>query len=189
MELASPLPPRVRKSNTRLGLIMTALIVLAVGYGVTQASAFQWFLLRVSLRSQYPRVQWITPSELAALQDKADSNLVLLDVRTAAEWQVSHLPGAVRIEPGSSAEALPPNLPRTALIVGYCAVGYRSAAVLKRFGAEGFTNGRVLDGGIFAWANEHRPLVRDGQPATRVHPYTAFWGRLLNDDVRAPVHN
>jgi hypothetical protein len=46
---------------------------------------------------------------------------------------------------------------------------------------------QCLDGSIFQWANEHRHLVRNGDPVTRVHPYTQFWGRLLSGDVRAPL--
>jgi hypothetical protein len=29
--------------------------------------------------------------------------------------------------------------------------------------------------------------VHEGAPASRVHPYNKFWGRLLADDVRAPL--
>jgi hypothetical protein len=73
-------------------------------------------------------------------------------------------------------------------IVTYCAVGYRSGEMAERLRAAGFTNVRNLEGSIFAWANEHRPLVQENERATRVHPYNGFWGRLLNDDARAPVN-
>lgn len=190
MELASPLPPRVRKSNARLGLICTALIVLVAGYGATQATGFQWFLLRASLRSQYPRVQWITTRELAdMLEDRQRRPPILLDVRTLAEWNVSHLADAWRVDPAASMETVATNIEKDTPFVAYCAVGYRSAALAKRLSAAGFTHVQVLDGGIFAWANEHRPMVRDNEPATRVHPYHSFWGRLLNPDVRAPNYN
>ncbi|HEY2615439.1 MAG TPA: hypothetical protein VGI42_06990 [Chthoniobacterales bacterium] len=52
--------------------------------------------------------------------------------------------------------------------------------------AAGFSHTQNLEGSIFQWANEHRPLVRDGTPVTVVHPYNSFWGRLLKNDVRAP---
>jgi hypothetical protein len=45
---------------------------------------------------------------------------------------------------------------------------------------------RNLDGSIFAWANEGRPLERNGQPAQLVHPYDALWGKLLDPARRAP---
>lgn len=187
MELTSPLPPRVRKSNTRLGLVVTALIVLIAGYGVTRMSVFQWFLLQASLHSQYPQVQWVTTRQLASwLQDSRRRPPVLLDVRTADEWNISHLPSARRVDPGATAAAVA-DIPKDATIVTYCAVGYRSAALASRLRAAGYTNVQSLDGGIFAWANEHRPLVRDGDVATRVHPYNQFWGKLLNEEVRGSL--
>ncbi len=186
MDLASPLPRRIRKSNTRLGLIVTALIVLVAGYGAVRTSAFQWFMLRASLRSQFPEMRWISTNELADwLEDRQRKPPILLDVRTEAEWNVSHLPGARRVDPGASSEAALPNVSKGAAIVTYCAVGYRSGNLASRLRAAGFTNVQNLDGGIFQWANEHRPLVRDGEPVTRVHPYDQFWGRLLSKDVRA----
>src|SRR4051812_23859396 len=109
MELGSPLPPRLRTSNTRLGLIVTALIVLVAGYGVTKATAFQWFLLRASLQSQFPGIQWITTDELAGRQERREQQPVIFDVRTEAEWQVSHLAGAMRVEPGSPVETVTAN--------------------------------------------------------------------------------
>jgi 3-mercaptopyruvate sulfurtransferase SseA len=87
-------------------------------------------------------------------------------------------------------DAIAPNISKDAPVVAYCAVGYRSAALVKRMTMAGFIHAQVLDGGIFAWGNEHHPLVRDDERATQVHPYTQFWGRLLNDDVRArPPYN
>jgi rhodanese-related sulfurtransferase len=112
---------------------------------------------------------------------------VLLDVRTSDEWNVSHLSGARRVEPNASAESATTGLAKETPIVTYCAVGYRSGEMAERLRAAGFTNVRNLEGSIFQWANEHRPLVRRDQPVTQVHPYSNFWGRLLNDDVRATL--
>ena len=51
----------------------------------------------------------------------------------------------------------------------------------------GFTRVYNLEGSIFKWANEHRPLVDRSGPASVVHPYNRIWGRLLDDDVRADL--
>ena len=107
--------------------------------------------------------------------------------RTPAEWNVSHLAGARRVEPGASAAAAVGKLSKDAPIVAYCAVGYRSGEMAKRLRAAGFTQVQNLEGSIFKWANEHRPLVHEGEPTTRVHPYNAIRGHLLSDDVRAPL--
>jgi len=80
------------------------------------------------IRLQFPAVRWISSAALLRWQAGADSSApLLLDVRTEAEFTVSHLPGAKRLEPGAP---LPPELlvlPRTTPIVTYCAFSYRSA--------------------------------------------------------------
>jgi hypothetical protein len=104
MEIIRPHPPP-RAPTARLGILMTALIVLVAGFGASKTSAFQWFLLRASLRTQFPGVEWITTRELAdLLEDRHRARPLLLDVRTVEEWSVSHLPGAPRVDPGASAE-------------------------------------------------------------------------------------
>jgi rhodanese-related sulfurtransferase len=186
MEIVRPHPPRAPRAQ--LAILMTALIVLVVGYGASRTTAFQWLLLNASLRMQFPQVRWITTRELASwLHDRDRQPPVLLDVRTASEWNVSHLPGARRVDPGVSAEVALPNAANDIEVVAYDAVGYRSAGLAMRLRAAGFTHVQTLDGSIFQWANEHRPLVHNSVPATRVHPYTQFWGRLLADEVRASL--
>ncbi|PZR71863.1 MAG: sulfurtransferase [Chthoniobacterales bacterium] len=147
-----------------------------------------WFLLKKSLQTRFPKIEWITTRELADwLADKHRPPPLLLDVRTQEEWDVSHLPGARRVDPNASAETAAAGVAKETPIVTYCAVGYRSGETATRLRAAGFTNVRNLEGSIFEWANEHRPLVHDGQPVTKVHPFNSLWGRLLKDDVRAPV--
>src|SRR5438093_4967200 len=163
-----------RAPRARLAIMMTALIVLVAGFGFSKTSAFQWFWLKASLRTHFPRVQWITTQELADwLADKHRQQSILLDVRTIDEWSVSHIPGAQRIDPKASAEQALPGVARDAPIVTYCAVGYRSGEMAMCLREAGFTNVRNLEGSIFQWANEHRPLERDGEPAKRVHRYNA----------------
>jgi hypothetical protein len=37
-----------------------------------------------------------------------------------------------------------------------------------------------LEGSLFQWANEGRPVYRDDVPVQAIHPYDARWGRLLD---------
>ncbi|MEF8866821.1 MAG: rhodanese-like domain-containing protein, partial [Salinibacter sp.] len=64
-------------------------------------------------------------------------------------------------------------------------VGYRSAGVVQALQRQGFSQVYNLEGSIFRWANEGRPVVRDGEQVSAVHPYDATWGRLLTDSLRA----
>jgi 3-mercaptopyruvate sulfurtransferase SseA len=78
-------------------------------------------------------------------------------------------------------------LPKNAPIVVYGSVGYRSARLAHWLAGQGYTNVRNLSGSIFQWANEDRPLFRDGRPALEVHPYDRRWGLLLESRYRAAV--
>ena len=187
MELVSPISTRRRIPNARLGLFMTALIVVVAGIGFARTQSFEWFVLKNAIRLKYPGVRRITTEQLAAwLADPRRAQPVLLDVRTPAEWNVSHLAGARRVDPGASGEAAGAGIPHNAPIVTYCAVGYRSSEFARRLQAAGFGNVYNLEGSIFEWANQGRPLVdAEGQRAERVHPYNGWWGRLLNENVRS----
>jgi rhodanese-related sulfurtransferase len=142
------------------------------------------------VRAKFPSVQQLSTSELAAwLADRSRPAPLLLDAREPAEFAISHLPDAVRVTPAAKAGELKPLLSGNRPVVVYCSVGYRSSALVERLAKAGVANVASLEGSIFAWANEGRPLVSNGQPASVVHPYAAKWGRLLNPEQRAaPPH-
>ena len=46
-----------------------------------------------------------------------------------------------------------------------------------------------LEGSLFKWANESRPMVdRMDQPTIFAHPYSAVWGKLLKPELRRSQH-
>ena len=84
--------------------------------------AIGWSIVDWKIAHDFPQVKRITPAELAAwLQDAKRPPPVLLDVRTAAEYEVSHLKKAERVQPGSPATAV--RIPKDQPIVTYCSVG------------------------------------------------------------------
>ena len=187
MELVSPIPHRgPRFPHVRIGLLMTGLIVAAIA--LFGARNIEWFILEQTLRHRFAKVKWIGTAQLAEwLADKQRQPPLLLDVRTEAEWNVSHLSGARRVDPKAPVDQVISGIPKDAPIVTYCAVGYRSGELATKLSEAGFTNVQNLEGSIFQWANEHRPLVLEDKPVTQVHPYSSMWGRLLRDEVRAPL--
>jgi rhodanese-related sulfurtransferase len=131
---------------------------------------------------RYP-VDDVSASKLASMM--ATSPVTLFDVRTREEFEAGHLPGAIRIEPGSSAKDIL-SAHRDKLggqpVVFYCAVGVRSSQVLMQTLRElaPLTRGQIfnLRGGVFRWAAEGRVLVKGDEPG-KPHPYDANWGKLL----------
>jgi len=157
------------------------LILGAIG-AASYSQRIGWRLINAKIHADFPEVRRMTTAELAAAL-VSDNKPVLLDVRTKAEFDVSHLEGATRVEPGSDPVAI--SIPKDQPVVTYCSVGYRSAAFAKKLSEAGYRNVSNLEGSIFRWANENRPLVHDGQPTDRVHPYNRLWGILVDPSHRA----
>ncbi len=148
----------------------------------------QWALVRKRIAREFPYVSQLTTRDLAAwLADEKREKPLLLDVRAAEEFSVSHLAGARRIDPDAMASQLEPGIAKDQPIVTYCSVGYRSSAFAERLRATGYTKVQNLSGSIFQWANEDRPVVHDGKPTTLVHPYSAVWSGMLKKERRAPL--
>lgn len=142
-----------------------------------------WPELLARIAREFPDVVSIDARTLAGLPRRGRRAPRLLDARTAAEFAVSHLEGAERIDPDApDLLRLRPSSGR--LTVVYCSVGYRSARIARRLAAEGHGPVRNLEGGIFRWVAEGRPVVRDGIRVRDVHPYDAVWGQLLDPAYR-----
>ncbi|MEM1057110.1 MAG: rhodanese-like domain-containing protein [Bacteroidota bacterium] len=169
-------------------------LALVVAGGVTlrffSGCAYSLDAVEAAARSAHPEAPVISTSQLASWLADSSRTPLLLDAREADEYAVSHLPGAVRVDPDASADDLTNQLGGLAEageVVVYCSVGYRSGGVVERLREAGYENVFNLEGSIFRWANEGRPLVRDGEPVGLVHPYNRTWGRLLHKDLRAPL--
>ena len=148
------------------------------------AGVGKWPLVKLKVRREFPTVRHITTRELSEwLADKSRAKPLLLDVREASEFDVSHLVGAQHIEPDADAKKITAS--KDAPIVIYCSVGYRSAAFAARLQSAGFTNVRNLEGAIFQWANEGRPVENQRGPTDKVHPFDKNWGALLDAARRA----
>lgn len=159
-----------------LGLFIGAGLV---GAGPTAGPA--WPDIRRRIAENYPRVAGISTEELARrLEDAGRTKPVLIDVRAREEFAVSRLPGAVWAETEAQQRAVLDRQPADRPVVFYCSVGWRSARAADRWRRAGRARVFNLDGSIFQWANENRPLFRDGQAVTVVHPYDRAWGALLD---------
>ncbi len=137
------------------------------------------------VRTVFPTVPQISTTNLSTwLADTNRIQPVLLDVRTIPEFMVSHLRGAWQVDTNSPPEDTLNKLPKGRPVVVYCSVGYRSSEFATKIMKLGFTNVVNLEGSIFQWANEGRPLVKNGQPTSLVHPYNETFGKMLRPTLR-----
>jgi rhodanese-related sulfurtransferase len=144
-------------------------------------------IIKYLINRKYPTVALLTTKELAQwLNAQSKPQPILLDARSEAEYQLSHLQQAERIDPyHPNLEAI--TISKDMPIVVYCSVGYRSARIAQQLQQAGFSHVYNLEGSIFQWANEKRPVYKNDCPTTLVHPYDKLWGQLLNPRFRALV--
>jgi len=92
------------------------------------------------------------PDRLAQLINGTGPAYVLVDVRTAEEYQSGHIPSAINIPVGEIHDH-PPTADASALIIVYCASGGRSARAKTILNELGYT--LVVDfGGIVRWTGD-----------------------------------
>jgi rhodanese-related sulfurtransferase len=103
----------------------------------------------------------IEPKALGERIAWADQSLVVLDVRTPAEFAEGHIPGALNI-PHTEVAARIAELEgaRDRDIVVYCRSGARAAQALEAQEKSGFERLFHLQGDYTRWSEEKRPVVR-----------------------------
>jgi rhodanese-related sulfurtransferase len=164
-----------------LAAILCGGLILAASRHTEPASADSLADLSASVRARFPDVPTLSPAELARwMNDPTRTPPILLEVREEKEFAVSRLPGARRAETDAVAQLRQLGASVDTPVVVYCSVGYRSSVLAQKLRKGGFSNVHNLEGSIFLWANENRPLVNAGGAAKGTHPYDGVWGRYLD---------
>ena len=150
-----------------------------------------WRQVNLLLDYRFSDIESISTQQLDAILRQAQNDStarkrVLLDIRSAEEFAVSHIAGARHVLPEAVldfAERELASVDRSQLIVVYCSVGLRSAFAARDLKFLGFTQVKNLRGSLFQWANEGRTL----EGGAMVHPYNVYWGQLLRADARKTI--
>lgn len=105
----------------------------------------------------------ISVTELKAILDRQDPEVLLIDVRNPHEAEIAMIPGAVLvplpdIEAGAGVEAVRELLHGKRELIVHCKMGGRSAKALGILKEAGI-NGTNVAGGINAWSQEVDPSV------------------------------
>ncbi len=165
-----------------------ALVLLGIGLWLWALKIDLATIERI-VRRRFSEVPQISTEALAQWLASGEASPLLLDARRPEEYEIAHLPGAQRLNPDEIRGRIELDAPVETPIVIYCAVGYRSSKLARRLLKQGFTNVQNLEGAIFRWANENRPLVSGAQaPTDKIHPYSNFWSRLVNREHRAEIN-
>ena len=103
----------------------------------------------------------ISQADLLARLAKKDPDLVVLDVRTPAEYAAGHVPGARNVSHDQLAAKLGElSSLKDKQVVLYCRSGRRTALAEQTLRAAGFARLLHLQGDYLAWEAESQPVAR-----------------------------
>jgi len=129
--------------------------ILSAWYAVTSRST-ELVVIHREILDNHKTVEHIAADDYSALDI---NNTVVFDVREPEEFAVSHLEGAIQINPDMTPNEFSEkinNITDGKAVVFYCSVGWRSS--------------------------ELRPLTSNQEIDTNaIHPYNSHWGQLIDD--------
>ena len=102
-------------------------------------------------RAQDGRLERMPTIDAAGLAERStDPNLLMIDVRSEAEWNAGHIPGSIHRFLGDLPERSE-ELPRHQPIVVFCQTGTRSSIAASLLRARGFEDVTNFPGGVAEW--------------------------------------
>lgn len=181
---------------------MTKILITILGIGILTFTAAVTLSpdraglksVKALVRTKFPAARQLSTQELSQwLESDKKEKLIILDIREKAEYEISHLPGAVWVHPDTDFEDVLDQIKSAETVVAYCSVGYRSSQFITRIQKAGKKAGKNLnlwnlEGSIFQWANEDRPIENSkGEAVELVHPYNKTAGKMLEPSRRMKV--
>lgn len=131
--------------------VPAATVPARVASTVTVETAVDQYL--ISMPGDY-----FTIGTVSALKDLiAQSNPLLVDVRTASEYSTGHLPGAINIPLNDLTHHLD-RIPEDKKTVLYCSTGYRSAMGVMALRLQGFDQVRGFPPSFTGWQASGEPV-------------------------------
>jgi rhodanese-related sulfurtransferase len=141
--------------------------------------------LMITCTNQFPKCATISTLDLVNIMEQKSthldeiSSLILVDVRSKEERDISMIPGAIAVEEFEVLMKSNPDELKSQLIIPYCTIGYRSG----KYGTQliekyGFTNVRNGEG-IVLWTYQGAGLVTKKDDSvvssTEVHTFSSAW--------------
>ena len=155
-----------KNSSSYLFLILLFLTGLTPSSVV--ALGFNLETIQNDLENQYGSISHIDGNNFSKLNHE---KTIVFDVREKNEFDVSHLPQAIQVDPEISNQSFISNYKEQVTgknIVFYCSVGQRSSVLASRLKPalieQGATKVYNLKGGVFRWRNEKKELIQNKKP-------------------------
>lgn len=141
----------MKVSNRTAIIVIASVAIIAVVAGLYTPKLMNWD----KDEGDYGDVS--IQEAIALMDEKTD--LVVLDVRTVAEYEESHIDGAINIPVGELADRLD-ELSKDDELLVYCRTGNRSGSAVSILSDAGYTKIYHMHEGISVWIQQGHPVVQ-----------------------------
>ena len=119
-----------------------------------------------------PPVQTIAPADVLQMIQNNDSNFVLVDAQPVEGYADTHIAGAMSFpwETGNKITKFPIALPRDKMLVIYTACPVDLADLVSQLTQYGYSNFKVVAGGLAKWQELKFPVVKASAAAPVLQP-------------------
>jgi rhodanese-related sulfurtransferase len=151
--------------NNRLKLIVALLLLAVSGLSVGGCDYITGKAMEYSMpiQTQEQAIKNVSPTEAYAVMalNEGHANFTIIDVRTPAEYDAGHIPGAIiRDYRSATFRDDIAKLDRNKIYLVYCASGNRSASARDVMQELGFQQIYNMNGGFTAWTAQGLPVVK-----------------------------
>ena len=123
-----------------------------------------------------PPPEFIAPAEIKKMMDNHDTGFQLVDTQPEEAFAEGHIPGAINYPWAMRIKSFPIPLPRNKTLVFYGSCPNDTSDTVKQLAEFGYTNVKIMDGGLEKWIAMKYPVARSGaseQPTPDVSQLTA----------------
>jgi rhodanese-related sulfurtransferase len=110
-------------------------------------------------------VQTISPADVMKMSQDSHAKFAIVDTQPVDGYADAHIPGAINYPWVMQIKTFPIALPRDRMLIFYGSCHNDTSSIVSQLAEFGYTNVKVMDGGLEKWLSMKYPAVRHSNAA------------------------
>ena len=106
------------------------------------------------------QVQTVSPADVMKLMQDSHAKFALVDTQPVDGYVDTHIPGAINYPWVMQIKTFPIALPRDRMLIFYGSCPNDTSSIVSQLAEFGYTNVKIMDGGLEKWLSMKYPAVR-----------------------------
>jgi rhodanese-related sulfurtransferase len=110
-------------------------------------------------------VQTVSPADVMKMSQDSHAKFAIVDTQPVDGYADTHIPGAINYPWVMQIKTFPIALPRDRMLIFYGSCHNDTSSIVSQLAEFGYTNVKVMDGGLEKWLSMKYPAVRHSNAA------------------------